>query len=290
MGGFMKPGWNLQMCRDRSIQHFNLLTYAQLIDDAPPQGRTRIRVCYLHTTSIKKPMTKTFPLRRGMQRQPEPVSYDRFHLFGIPNSPHVLVIFSEKEAHSKTFMRFGAHLFPGVEVLLLSPHRHGSINNTPVVVTHDPMIPMEDSVLNRPVLPPANVNQPGYVFFDFVSTNIHLIDATSVNGTCKGSVCDAQTGNDRCGCLNAPSDRHWALNVCFTCPQLDDISHNRLSLTSKRVTRLFMDRSVYMWPENDPRVDPFLMDDMVNDCFHHFKMRLLIVYNLYIYYYFNIYL
>ena len=268
MQGFLKPQWSLVMCQDVcESNRFPTVSFGTMTSGEMPLGKRKMTAVYLYTTAVKKPFIRTYNqrTRAGSQKPSEPISYDRFHLFGIPNSAHVIIIFSATEAMSRSFLRFGSHIQPGTEVFILMPSVKGAIHNTPIVATNDPFVPVrQETQMDQNILPPTNVDLPGYVFFDFVTRDIALEMATATSGVCRGVLCDGQSGLDSCGCTFSPARKRWALSLKFTAPEFMDIANDTVQITSFMATTVFVSPDVYNLPVSDPCHIPADLDDAVS--------------------------
>ena len=223
-------------------------------------GLFKMRAVYLYTSVAKKSFTKNWQPRRGSSasRLSEPVNFDRFHAFGIPQSPQVVLVFGKSEMQSSDFLRYSNHFTAGDEVWLILPKFDGNVQQNLILRFEEPVVPVETKLpFVEDVMPPSNVLHGSYVFFDFISHRISVHQASPLDHTCSGVLCDGQFGSGTCGCTKAPAKRHWTLLVTFSCPEIDEFANDELNIISNRQTRLLIDTNVRSWPATDARVDPF---------------------------------
>ena len=134
MNGFLKASFTLQQCQEKCENiRFPAIDFGVLSEGLAVLGKRKIVAVYLYSTAVKKPYMKLYQpkAKNGVARQQENVAYDRFHLFGNPNTPHVFIVFTETPAISGAFLRFGGSVSPGTEVFILMPSIKVSIQNTP---------------------------------------------------------------------------------------------------------------------------------------------------------------
>ena len=258
---FLKADFSYLHAQHMTENRFREVTYSQLIDPDNVFGSLyRMRATYLYTSVAKKTFVKTWQARRGSAaaRLPEAVKFDRFHAFGVPATPHIALVFTKTEHLSSDFLRYSCHFCPGDEVWLVLPKMDGNIHQNPIVRMEEPLVPVADSLIfATDVSPPRNVEHGSYVYFDFKAKDIEVLQASPVDNTCSGVLCDGQFESATCGCTKAPSKRHWTLKITFSCPPMDQVANDELSIASNRLTRLLIDEEVRCWPASYPRVDPF---------------------------------
>ena len=117
MGSNLLASWSLDECRRECEKHFKFITFDQLCN---PQTKlpklSMIKVVYMYST-MSNPKFSTWQPRKGNTPDQKVVSdFNRFHAFGIPASPNVLLAFSEKESDSRNLLRVTANLHPGSEL------------------------------------------------------------------------------------------------------------------------------------------------------------------------------
>ena len=212
-------------------------------------------------------MTRHFSAKRpgsSYIRPKETKDVNAFHAFGVPGTPHVLVMFQDTAQETQNFLKFSLHIRPGDEVWLVRPFTESSVGQNPVIDYKEPMIPTQcQSVLEANILPPMTVTNTSYVFFDFISKNIIFEAATPQDNVCAGPLCDSQYADKSCGCTKADPARHWALRIEFGCEEMEELSQGQLSICSGRLTSLLVHESVRLWPATDPKVDVFAIDNSV---------------------------
>ena len=273
-GGFLKFDWNLETCIKKVREKFELSDFSELLDpNRQLRGKkTYMHVVYLYSTCNKKKFTIWEPRRGNKQQKVKTVTehYDRFHAFGIPKTRNVVLMFTTKEQESRDFLRFSKSLYPGEDVLLVMPRQEGQVVQSPVINVRDPVLPIGTNLsIAVAVPPPSKVSQASYNFFDFVSKSVYIICATTIDNTCKGSLCDGQTGKDACACVAAPPAKHWSLQIAFGCDEFEAIDKDEVAIISNQVCRLFVHDSIRKWPLNNESLDPLDLDDSVSvrgDC------------------------
>ena len=159
---------------------------------------------------------------------------------------------------SSDFLRYSNHFTAGDEVWLILPKSDGNAQQNPILCFEEPVLPVEtDWPFVEDVMPPSNVLHGSCVFFDFISQRISVNQASPLDRTFSGVLCDGQFGTATCGRMKAPPKRHWTLSVTFSCPEIDEFANDKLNIISNRQNRLLIDTNVRRWPATDARIDPF---------------------------------
>ena len=267
MSGFFKNK-TMPTCQVEVESLFNETEYSDLVGGTV-QRPGRLRAVYLYSSATKRTISRTFQFTKPgafAKRAKETKEVAAFHAFGIPDSPHVVVVFQATAAEKQAFLRFAASFAPGDEVWLCLPTPDGNIAQNIVIKSREAILPVTlPRQLIDSVMPPANVSNESYVYFDFLTSTIRLLSAVPQDNVCRGSMCDGQFGDGPCGCTQAPPRKHWALRFTFKCDELDPIANDELSLCSNRLTSTVVDDSVLSWPATDARVDSYDIDDDVSD-------------------------
>ena len=116
-------------------------------------------------------------------------------------------------------------------------------------------------------LPPYDVegSNVNFQFFSFVTKNRKIDSAVVAELCCPGTVCDAQTFHDTCGCLDFSSEKLWALKMDFKCPDLNDNVHcdDYHKITSSQMTNYFVTGGVRALSADSPKLDRFDLDESV---------------------------
>ena len=264
--GFFKSSESLERCVEK-LDRFEETSFAQLISDQVKPIRYKVKATYLYCSKSQKKY-RTFQPAKGSLTQvdKEITTFDRFLVLGLPETPHVMISFLKTPAASKQALRFSNHMAPGDNVFVIMPRVISYLGpQNPEVLTSDPIIPIATSaMLQRPILPPADVDAPNYTFFDFVTHSLNIFCATPQDNVCTGTFCDSQTTTASCACTATDPHKHWALCVTFTCDQFSDIARDHVSLTSKRASAFFIAQEKLQWPLTNETIDPFDLDDAVS--------------------------
>ena len=256
MGSFFKSGWNLGTCIEETRSNFHLIEYADVTAQQKSDPFGMIHAVYLYTSHAKPKLTAWQPKRGNLPMQKKSYAdYNRFHAFGIPGTPHVVLVFTQNEKDSRHLLQFASEIHPGRQVLIVRPRFESSIAQNIVVRTNEPLLPIEATKMSN-CPPPVNVTQESFVFFKFETRKVDLLSATCIDSVCAGSLCDGQNGSSSCACTIAPAKKHWAINFAFDCPELHDVSNGEVSITSNALTELFVSKEVRYWPLSDERIHP----------------------------------
>ena len=264
--GFFKSSEPLERCVEK-LDRFADTSFAQLISDQAKPIRYKVKAIYIYCSKSQKKY-RTFQPAKGTLTQvnKEITTFDRFLVLGVPETPHVMISFLKTPAASKQALRFSNHMAPGDNVCVIMPRVISYLGpQNPEILTSDPIIPIaRTAFLERPILPPADVDAPNYTYFDFVSNSLNVFSATPQDNVCTGTFCDSQTITASCACTATDPHKHWALCVTFTCDEFCDIARDHVSLTSKRTSAFFIAEEKLQWPLTNETIDPFDLDDAVS--------------------------
>ena len=246
---------------------FDLVTFSQLCDlDHRKPRRFYIRCSYLHAARSIKKMRTWQPNKKGsggvMKETP---SCDRFLVFSVPGTPHVMLVFTQNPYDTKILLRFSNDIRPGDAIYLPNPDVRSFIGDNLVVTMSNPLIAMAIANAYPIVMPPTNMEKAQYVSFNFVSKSIQLAAVVPTDGVCNGTFCDSQNERDSCACIVADSRRHWALKLTFVCDEFDEMAKGNVVLSSKASTNLFVVPAVTNLPLSDPLIDSTAMGDAVRN-------------------------
>ena len=264
--GFFKSSEPLDRCVGR-LDRFEAITFGQLISDAPKPVRYRIKATYLYASKSQKKYRTFQPARGSLTQVNKEIStFDRFVVYGVPGTPHVLISFFKTPASTKHALRFSNYMSPGTDVYLIMPRIASYLGpQNPEIITNDPVIPVATSQVSTiNVMPPADVEAPNYTCFDFVTKSLNVFAATPQDNVCTGSFCDAQTNNASCPCTSSDPHKHWALGITFTCAEFDDIARSHIVLTSLKTSSVFISADKLQWPLTNDAIDAFDLDDSVS--------------------------
>ena len=264
--GFFKSSEPLDRCVAR-LDRFEAITFGQLISDAPKPVRFRIKATYLYASKSQKKY-RTFQRARGTLTQvnTEISTFDRFIVYGVPGTPHVLITFLKTPAATKHVMRFSNYMSTGTDVYIITPRIASYLGpQNPEFITNDPVIPVDSSpIATINVMPPADVEAPNYTCFDFVTKSLNVFSATTQDYVCTGSFCDAQTKNASCLCTSSDPHKHWALGMTFTCAQFENIATSHFAMTSMKTSSVFISADKLQWPLTNDATDAFDLDHCVS--------------------------
>ena len=262
--GFFKSSDSLERCVER-LDRFDRITFAQLISDSEKPKRYVIKATYLYASKSQRKYRTFQPARGNLTQVNKEIStFDRFVVYGIPDSPHVAISFMKTPAATKQNLRFSNHLSPGQEVFMPRVISYLGPQN-PEIVSLDPIIPVQTAITSAiVVLPPADVDAPNYTFFDFVTKTLNIFAATPQDNVCTGSFCDAQTNTASCPCTSSNPHKHWALGVIFSCDEFKDIARDKITVTSMKTAAVFISPEKLQWPLTNDAIDPFDLDDAVS--------------------------
>ena len=276
MGSYLLSRWTLEDCIKECQKHFKSIKYTDLSNSNKKlPSFCYLRVVYLYSTTSKPRYTMWQTKKSNAPAQKRVQSdFNRFHAFGVPSSPHVILMFTSKESDSRELLRFSAQFRPGSELFIIRPTVESNMAQNLVVRSREPLLPVKTLTMVTRCLPPANVSHESFLHFDFVTKSLELISATFVDNVCGGSLCDGQSGKEPCACTKAPAKKHWAVNLAFNCNELETIANGEVSITSNELTTLFVTEDVRYWPLNDDRLNPIALHRAVS-------LRVLILKNYY---------
>ena len=192
-------------------------------------------------------------------------TFDRFIVYGVPGTPHVLITFLKTPAATKHVMKFSNYMSPGSDVYIIMPRIASYLGpQNPEIITNDPVIHVNSSpIATINVMPPADVEAPNYTCFDFVTKSLNVFVATPQDNVCTGSLCDAQTNNASCPCTSSDHHKHWALGMTFTCAEFDNIARSHIVMTFMKTSSVFISADKLKWPLTNDALYAFGLDDYV---------------------------
>ena len=175
MSGFFKNK-TMPTCQVENESLFNETEYSDLVGGTVPSSG------YLHSSATKSTISRTFQFRKPgafAQRVKETKEVAAFHSFGIPDS-HIVLVFQATAAEKQTFLRFSVNFAPGDKIWLCLTTPNENIGQNIVIRSREAILPV---ILQRElidsVMPPANVSNEPYVFFDFLTSTIRLLSAVA---------------------------------------------------------------------------------------------------------------
>ena len=181
----MKRNWRDTKSRQYIFMQVNLKTYPTSETSQPAKG---------YLTQVNN----------------EATSFDRFLVYCIPSSPHVMISFL-KPQQQRNNLRFSTHMPPGHPVYVIMPRAISYFSpQNPEFVASDSIIPVSEYfLLQLYTLHPADVGAPNFIWFDFVSNKIKVFTATAQDNICTGSFCEAQITQKIYPCTVSIPYKHW---------------------------------------------------------------------------------
>ena len=265
--GYIKIDKPLQEVEDIVRQKFQTKQYNEVIsDEYDLPSRYKLKCVFLYATANPKKLTYYKPAKNTFKvRHQEVSSYDRFLIFGVEGTNHVLLSFTQTSLESRRILGYSQQITPGTPVWVLCPKVIGYLKTTqnPLISINDPLIPSARWTLYK--APPNDINVPNYVFFDFQPTNFRIVQAMPKDNVCTGKLCDAQGANPPCSCIVAESKRHWAITFKISCNELNEriTGEKNVEITSSSLTKLLVHTNKRTEQLSSDNVDTFEMEDKV---------------------------
>ncbi len=251
---FMKGSWDLAKCRSH-LHRFTDVHYNDLNSESTsgqlPQLK-KVRVTLLH---VAKDVTKKKNCSTDKSKND---GFDRFFLFGFPQTPHTAVVYTKNLAQSTILLRFSHYMRLGDDLWLLMPQVKAFLSSvTPQLMTDEPLVPCLLSTFLQPVmtLPPYDVKVLDYVHFDFITRSL-TVTASVQDNVCSGPFCDCQTGVYSCACTMSAPQRHWCVKFEVMCRELVSNSRTVIAFCSDRTSRAFVHRETLNTLLEDDKIDP----------------------------------
>ena len=268
--GFIKLDKPIDLVKAEVEARFTIVQYNELIcDEVALPRRYKINCIFLYATAGVKKFNYVKQTRHNASkfRQNEVSNYDRFIVLGVEGTQHVLLMFTSSSEETRRLLTYNKFISPGTAITLLCPKVIGYLKNTqnPLVKTGDPLVPSLRGNILKP--PPADVSLGNYVFFDFLATNLRIVQAVPKDNVCMGKLCDAQGTATNCCCISAPPQKHWALTLSIKCDELAEkvTGEDAIIMTSTQSTKIFIatvKRSEQLCNDN---IDTYEMDEAVAD-------------------------
>ena len=171
-------------------------------------------------------------------------TYDKYLLFGDPNSNKIAAIFTGNEKESSVLLRYHGKLEPGMLVAVIEPRVKGSLHETDNVLftTSEPLIPCPrtDAPPTFNELPPFDVvNEPEMKFFHFKTTSLEIKFAKGHPNVCPGELCDGQLPATTCICVEKTGITTWAFEGLVRSKELklERTSHQDSNFISVKFAR-----------------------------------------------------
>ena len=205
------------------------------------------------------------PNRNGGGTMSESPVCHRFIVLSIPGTRHVMLCFTENAHQTQTVLKWSPRICPGSRVIVVSPRVQSFMEDNPVIVLKEPLIPTADGIDEIfQVPPPVNMTKAQFSGFDFVTKSFFLMSAAPVDGVCSGVYCDSQSETKPCSCNAANNQKKWSLQVMFDCDEFQAVSKNDVTITSMRTTKVFVHPTVLTLPLCDLNTNTLEMEDSVS--------------------------
>ena len=269
MPGYLKASLNILQARLLLVK-FTLIALEDLLTDEVAHRLNRINAVLLYVAQPSKKLSYAKGLKHlsHSSRKVELEKYNRFVVFGIPGSSTVIALFTQNTEESRRLLRYNDSLKPGSHVSILMPSVEGQLskNGTTLITTNEPLIPLADNSVEV-TLPPYDVEGSNIVFqfFSFVTKRLRIYSAVVAEACCPGSICDGQTFHDSCGCIEASSEKMWALKLEFKCPELNRMvsCDDYHKIISSQLANVFVTSSVRALNSDSDKLDRFDLDNQV---------------------------
>ena len=256
---------SLNMAQFEVDRNFTQITYADLISFQRKPLRYTLSAVVLHASKSAKKMRSWKPNKHGGGVMTESPSCHRFIVLSIPETRHILLCFTENAIQTQKVLKWSANIFPGCRVWVNSPRVQSFVQDNAIIIVNEPLIPLScQEIEYNNVFPPINMVKAQYSGFDFVSRSVYLRSAVPVDGTCSGSFCDSQSELNPCSCTASNNQKKWSLQISFDCDEFEKMNKNDVSITSKRTTKVFVDRGIMILPLCDNSINSVDMEDSVS--------------------------
>ncbi len=268
MGVLMLPSWTLETMQSH-LHRLEVIQIEQLLrpEDDEEDERTKLLCVFLYATKSQRKFRASLPAKGHLQPTVKEITtFDRFIVLGVAGSRRVVVTFSDTAQKSRSLLQWGTNFRPGDYVWVIMPTVNSTIGTkTPEIKFDDPLIPtpLEYHHADELVPPPGDAHEPDYINFSFITKSLRIRSASILDKVCTGSLCDSQTGTNACACLSADSQKHWVVQLRFSCPELKDRSRTAIQLNSSRTTSWLVDPETWRKDIDTANVNPFDLDDAV---------------------------
>ena len=149
--------------------------------------------------------------------------FNRFILLGVDRERQCVALFTDNIDHTKVLLKYFPDIQPGTRVDVLNPRLRGYIGetNTALITTSQPLIPYTLHSPLQNLLPKPVTENEDYSYFNFVTKDLQIGNATYVGNMCNSCLCDGSGDkNDPCGCISA-SFRATGLQMDLFCEEFD---------------------------------------------------------------------
>ena len=260
------PELTSEQCQ-QLLNRYEPVDFSQLTDlDERKPRRFFLKATYLHASKSARQMRTWMPNKKGSggAYKETPVC-DRFLVFGVPGTSHILLCFTPSPQVSKKVLRFSSTVKPGQLMYLINPDVKSFLGDNLVVILNNPLLPVPNVNQFDPVLPPTDLDKPHYAHFNFVTKSLRLASVSPSDSVCSGSFCDGQSETKACACIVSDCRKHWALNFIIICDEFEAMAKDDISYTSTQTTALFVANNVQVLPLSDPHIDSINMEDNVSE-------------------------
>ncbi len=264
---FLKISWDVNTCRNR-LERFETVHFPDIIlDDKKLRSPCKIKCVLLYSTRAVKKYRLSVPAKKNLQASSKEITtFDRFLLFGVPGTPHVMVMFLENKSKTKDVLKFSSQIRPGDDVYIVMPSVVSFIApQTPEVKTDEPLVPCcpdEVQPLYQAILPPDDTKVENYVYFDFITTSLSVVSSCE-DQVCTGVFCDGQMEAGACGCTMVSAQKKWAVSLKAICDELDANARTDITVRSHRTSFVLVHQDTLSWPLVNDFIDPFAIHEAV---------------------------
>ena len=161
------------------IAEYELMLLPDFLSGADSELQ-KLHLVYLHGKRSTEPLKFKTTFSSGAQKaakmKMQQSSYDRFFLFGDPNSNKVVALFTSEEKESRVITRYHTKITPGCVVAVLEPRIKGTLSDSDNVLisTAEPLVPVGNiNDISFRELPPFDIESENDIrFFHFKSTTV----------------------------------------------------------------------------------------------------------------------
>ena len=129
-------GKSVQQAQVDIDTRYQEISYRQFIDPSfRVAGRPKMRFVYLYTAPGKRTITKTWQHKKagGSVRPPQSKEVHSFHVFAVPGTPHIALMFQDTAKQTQEFLRYSDTIRPGDEVWIPRAKEDGSVGQNPLI-------------------------------------------------------------------------------------------------------------------------------------------------------------